>query len=366
MPIIKIVPMPGPSGTGGGVSSTVPFELNDTNDELLLSITKSGTGTTRITAPQDDLALRSARDIILYPGDDGPGNVYINWGDATISPDATNRVATIADIQSGTTGDITFDGVQIIGAGTASGDGQSNSTIEIVPDADLYANDQYLIIDPTNPNHIHIRAGGTQDESNADLILGGERNNVYIEDDARSVSIFTRPTRIENTYVNDNLTSSTTFLTTTSSDISTDYVVNVGGTDYIVDAVTNNFPSEGLTSVTASGAVFTAGASYVFTYEPTWNNYWNFNSNGYLSGPAMGGLFVSGILNGEDDLYVQASGDEKSVVISGNGGEFLGDSSTLANQIATIGDLPTGATGSFTSNDGKTITVTNGIITGIA
>lgn len=33
--------------------------------------------------------------------------------------------------------------------------------------------------------------------------------------------------------------------------------------------------------------------------------------------------------------------------------------------VATLGDLPTGATGSFTSSDGKTITVTNGIITGI-
>ena len=272
------------------------------------------------------------------------------------------------DGSSANTGDITFDGVKIIGAGTASGDSQSNSTIEIVPDEDLYANDQYLIIDPTNPNHIHIRAGGTQDDSNADLILGGERNNVYIEDDARSVSIFTRPTRIENTYVNDNLTSSTTFLTTTSSDIGTDYVVSIGGTDYIVDAVTSNFPSEGLTSVTASGAVFTAGASYVFTYEPTWNNYWNFNSNGYLSGPAMGGLFVSGILNGDNDLWLSSG---ESVVLNGNnGGEFIGNADVPGNQIATIDDVDAvtsgGATGSFTSQDNKTITVTNGIITGIA
>ena len=349
--------MPGPSGTGGGVSSTVPFELNDTSDNLLLSITKSGTGTTRITAPQDDLALRSARDIILYPGDDGPGNVFINWGDAEMTPNSSNRVATIGDIESGTTGDITFDGVQIIGAGTASGDGQSNSTIEIVPDADLYANDQYLIIDPTNPNHIHIRAGGTQDDSNADLILGGERNNVYIEDDARSVSIFTRPTRIENTYVNDNLTSSTTFLTTTASDISTDYVVNVDGTDYTVDSVNSNSPSEGLTSVTASGAVFTAGASYVFTYEPFWNNYWNFNSNGYLLGPAMGGLFVTGILNNQSDLYLQSS-DHDVIISSYNGGEYLGDSSNPENQIATIGYVNTskGSHARVLASDGSPLT----------
>lgn len=109
-PVIKIVPMPGPAGakgdtgavgpqgpagTGGGVSSTVPFELNDTSDNLLLSITKTGTGTTRIETPQDDLSLRSARDITLYAGQDGPGNVYIGWGDAVYTPDARNQVVTI-------------------------------------------------------------------------------------------------------------------------------------------------------------------------------------------------------------------------------------------------------------------------------
>jgi hypothetical protein len=83
---------------------------------------------------------------------------------------------------SADTGDITFDGVKIIGAGTASGDGAGYSTIELVPDNNLYENDQYLVIDPTQPNHIHIRAGGTQDESGAELFLGGERNHVRVLD----------------------------------------------------------------------------------------------------------------------------------------------------------------------------------------
>jgi len=48
----------------------------------------------------------------------------------------------------GSTGDITFDGIQIIGAGTASGDGYGLGTIELVPDGDI-TSDQYLIIDPT-------------------------------------------------------------------------------------------------------------------------------------------------------------------------------------------------------------------------
>jgi hypothetical protein len=78
------------------------------------------------------------------------------------------------------TGDITFNGVQIIGAGT----------MQLVPDANLDT-DQYLIIDPTAPNHIHIRPGGTQDASTADLILGGENTNVLVSDTGDYVDIRT-------------------------------------------------------------------------------------------------------------------------------------------------------------------------------
>jgi hypothetical protein len=85
---------------------------------------------------------------------------------------------------SANTGDITFEGVKIIGDGDASGDGNGYATLELVPDNSLYENDQYLVIDPTEgePPHIHIRAGGTQDDSAAVLILGGERNNVRVYD----------------------------------------------------------------------------------------------------------------------------------------------------------------------------------------
>lgn len=82
---------------GGSVSNAVPFELYDTNSDLLLSVTKTGTGTTRIETLQDDLSLRSARDITLFPGSDGPGNVYINWGDAAYEAFPEHRVATIED-----------------------------------------------------------------------------------------------------------------------------------------------------------------------------------------------------------------------------------------------------------------------------
>jgi hypothetical protein len=187
------------------------------------------------------------------------------------------------------TGDITFNGVQIIGAGTASGDGANLGTIELVPDGDL-TSDQYLIIDPTAPNHIHIRAGGEQDASTADLIIGAENTNLLVSDTGDYVDI-----------------------RTTSDDLNT----------YI----------------------------------------WRFDSDGYLSGPAMGGLFVSGILNGDNDLWL--SSGSNVVISSGEGmGVFLENQDDPDNQVATLGDI-SGATGTFETPDSKLVTVTNGIITSI-
>lgn len=62
----------------------------------------------------------------------------------------------------------------------SSGDGEGYSTIELVPDVDRFSSDQYLIVDPTAPGHIHIRAGGAQDNSNADLIIGGENSHIRV------------------------------------------------------------------------------------------------------------------------------------------------------------------------------------------
>jgi len=67
--------------------------------------------------------------------------------------------------------------------GNSSGDGSGYNTMKLVPDLqDLEDADQYIIIDPTGgvPGHIHIRAGGTQDNSDADLFLGGEHSHVKI------------------------------------------------------------------------------------------------------------------------------------------------------------------------------------------
>lgn len=73
-----------------------------------------------------------------------------------------------------------FNGGHLQFIGGASGDGYGYTTLELHPDSTRSSADQYIIIDPTAPNHIHIRAGGMQDNSNAELILGGENSNVKI------------------------------------------------------------------------------------------------------------------------------------------------------------------------------------------
>jgi hypothetical protein len=125
-----------------------------------------------------------------------------NYNDLTNKPNIPVDVSDLTDNSNllggggnANTGDVTFELNKIIGAGTASGDGNGYSTVELVPDPSLYANHQYLVIDPTAPSHIHIRAGGPQDNSNADLILGGEKNNVRVRDN--------QGVRIQNEYTAD-------------------------------------------------------------------------------------------------------------------------------------------------------------------
>ena len=84
----------------------------------------------------------------------------------------------------------------VYGANRDSGDGYGYNTIKLIPqtqDSDPI-DDRYLIIDPTAPNHIHIRAGGQQDNSNAELILGAEKTHLKISDGSNDVQIKTHQT----------------------------------------------------------------------------------------------------------------------------------------------------------------------------
>lgn len=80
------------------------------------------------------------------------------------------------------TGNIVSDNSRINFVSNSSGDGYGSSTIQLIPSTEnTVGPDQYLIIDPTSPNHIHIRAGGTQDNSQSQLFLGGENSHFRVD-----------------------------------------------------------------------------------------------------------------------------------------------------------------------------------------
>lgn len=123
--------------------------------------------------------VRPYGDIALYQGDNNKLELLIADG---VRTNIKNKV-----LAKGT----------FYGGDADSGDNAGLDTIKFIPDAQLYynnggyGNDQYLIVDPTAPNHIHIRAGGTIDNSNADLFIGGEKNHVRISDSGDQVNIST-------------------------------------------------------------------------------------------------------------------------------------------------------------------------------
>lgn len=122
-----------------------------------------------------------------------------------------------------------------------------------------------------------------------------------------------------------------------------------------------------------------------------------FAEDGTLYGPTnFGGLKVLGLINSGDndlalqandaDIYLQASSgavtiaapevtitsnaSPSSLNINTYSGAIVNSNrtSTYSDEnkvVATLGDLPTGATGTFETSDSKLVTVTNGIITSI-
>jgi hypothetical protein len=131
------------------------------------------TGPSAIITEAGDLNLQSGRDTL------SSGNVSVT---------AINNGVAINTWTFGLDGNLTLPSEgNIVGVtpnnagriqwvGNSSGDGAGYTTLGLIPDDTLVNNDQYLIIDPTAPGHIHIRAGGEQDNSSADLFLGGENS----------------------------------------------------------------------------------------------------------------------------------------------------------------------------------------------
>ena len=329
---------------GGGTANIADFVFTDDTENAQSVISLPGDKSMRIEAGVDsDLYLTAGDDVFIQTlgtGDD----IHINAADDI-------RFSAGEETESPSSWRMDSEGLfQLPGDGyisnpiDSSGDPSTpfNDTIHLVPDSSL-GTDQYLIIDPTTPNHIHIRAGGNIDSSTADLILGGEKTNVVVSDGSRDVYIRTRPDQIANSYVNANGSNDVTFLAPTTADIQIGYTVNVDGTDYVVDSI-QPF-DEGSNAVTAGGAVFTAGQSYTFTFNPEWSNSWEFGSNGVLYGPAEGTLVVSGLAS-QDNYGLSIVADNNLIITSNtgdinlymDGAAYIGPS-VAENRIAQIKDL---------------------------
>jgi hypothetical protein len=301
----------GGSGSSADIADFVFTNVDETNS----SITVTGNKELTIqSGSSEDLNVRAGDDLWLTADD----NIIVQADDELNlrSHDSTSIITNYVDLENaehewlfGSQGYLTLPGgAQIVSQPNSSGDGSGFSTLELVPDGNLETN-QYIIIDPTDPNHIHIRAGGEQDASSADLFIGGERNNIRVSDSYNNVLINTRPDPIVNNHANSNQASNTEFMVASGTDIIVGDAVRLytGGPTYTVTSVTPEYPYAGLMTVVAEGLSFVTGEAYTFS-RAQGEHTWDFTSDGTLSGPSMGGLKVLGLLNsGNNDLGLYAN-----------------------------------------------------------
>jgi hypothetical protein len=286
------------------------------------------------TTSNEDININSSDDLRLYAADDMSlrSDGYINFVSSADNNNYEWRMESNGTLEFPARG-------RLRNPASSSGDGNGYDTFHIIPDFSRYEYDQYLIVDPTQPNHIHVRAGGSPDRSNAELYLGAERTYVNVSDSVGTVNISSKIPDTTNTYENIEGDEPTIF--SIAGDLSSiqpygNFSVDVDGTLYQIDAVNYNSDA-GVTSITASPATFILGNSYTI-HESNGQNYWTFTNDGYLSGPGMGTLNVYGIANPSSDypLYVNSN---ESLILNGANGEFLNNNSDSNNQIATIGDI---------------------------
>jgi hypothetical protein len=136
--------------------------------------------------------------------------------------------------------------------GNSSGDNNGYTTMRLVPDDTT--GDGYLIIDPTAPNHIHIRAGGAQDNSGAQLYLGGENSYFLVENGANSnvyvasnsnqwkfdtTGVLTLPGEGVLQSLNDTVTLAS--LNTTTGNVNSVYLGSSGGLGFFDQAIGGNW-----------------------------------------------------------------------------------------------------------------------------
>jgi len=137
-----------------------------------------------------NITTDSPNSIALQTNNGAANSVALNLNDTSniaLTTDAGNYVWTF-----GNTGNFILPSVNptVIGGGNAGVDSQG--TLSLIPDSAAVANEQFVIVDPVSNNAVHLRAGGTADASNSDLILGGANTFVKTSDTTGNVTLSTK------------------------------------------------------------------------------------------------------------------------------------------------------------------------------
>lgn len=146
--------------------------INYANGVSILSGLGAGANTGNITFDDSNI-LSTTNSIRLIANSSGDAKTWEFYTDAALS----------------LPGNLLFSGCTISAINSisnSSSDGLGAATLEIVPDTALVNNDQYIVIDPTEPDHIHIRGGGAIDNCSAKLIFGGEHSHFAVQAGANS------------------------------------------------------------------------------------------------------------------------------------------------------------------------------------
>lgn len=306
-------------------------EMNIIANNMQLNIETTGNEDIDITA-SDDLRLESGDDMFLRS--DG----YINFVSSSNNNNYEWRMESNGTLEFPARG-------RLRNPANSSGDGNGYDTFEVIPDFSRYEYDQYLVVDPTQPNHIHVRAGGQQGNSQAELILGGEDTNVRVVDSNRYVSITSQNPDTTEFHSNTSETEgSTMFIGTAIQHML--YVVVDGVKHYVDGSVAGNYYQpyleSGTTEIVVPSVVFQPNQSYEICTQIGGQNWWQFQNDGFLSSSAENSLKVYGLYS--DFEYPMTIVADNAIVLNGNGsGEFLTDESIPSNQIATIGDISNAA-----------------------
>lgn len=264
--------------------------------------------------------------------------------------------------------------------GNSSGDGNGYTTLQLVPDNTRILGDQYLVLDPTAPGHIHIRAGGTQDNSGADLFLGGENSYFKVGNGANA-----------NVYVASN-SNQWAFgadgnLTFPRDDSNGDPILTiVGGTNPSITSTDASLAGPANLDIISNYTKFTGSNGESITIYPDdgeisgdvnvqiWTNTvgntqysWTFGDDGMLTVP------YEGVIRSNDDTIILQSYDtpnsiSRNMRLGTNGGLFLEQTGLIPAQNRTwltinpnAGNVEiTGSIGIVGSTTGGNISIAGG------